>query len=80
MATTSSSHTVIVPKHLHDSDWDFEIAAIINPSWSLLQLKHEKAVIRRKGQVRDVQVPKTSYGGETSGIRTNISRSVRFQY
>jgi U3 small nucleolar RNA-associated protein 3 len=43
------------------------------------KLKHEKAVIRRKGQVRDIRQATTNYGGEASGIRTNISRSVRFK-
>ena len=43
-----------------------------------MQLKHEKAVIRRKGQVREVKLLNGAYGGETSGIRTAISRSVRF--
>ena len=43
------------------------------------KLKHQKAVIRRKGQVRAIRQATTNYGGETSGIRTNISRSVRFK-
>jgi len=44
------------------------------------KLKHEKAVIRRKGQVREVRRPTSaSYGGESTGIRTNLSRSVRFK-
>lgn len=43
------------------------------------KLKHEKAVIRRKGQVRDMKKPEGPYGGETTGIRTGISRSVRFK-
>ncbi|KAG0609316.1 hypothetical protein M758_8G175500 [Ceratodon purpureus] len=43
------------------------------------KLKHEKAVIRRKGQVREIRQASTNYGGEASGIRTNISRSVRFK-
>ncbi|CAK9221969.1 unnamed protein product [Sphagnum troendelagicum] len=44
------------------------------------KLKHEKAVIRRKGQVREVRHPTSaSYGGESTGIRTNLSRSVRFK-
>lgn len=45
-----------------------------------VQLKHEKAVIRWKGQVREVRRPTSaSYGGESTGIRTNLSRSVRFK-
>ncbi|CAM6118645.1 unnamed protein product [Calypogeia fissa] len=43
------------------------------------KLKHDKAVIRRKGQVRAVKAGGGSYGGETTGIRTNLSRSVRIQ-
>ncbi|XP_057854948.2 protein THALLO isoform X1 [Cryptomeria japonica] len=43
------------------------------------KLKHEKAVIRRKGQVRDIRKPQGPYGGETTGIRTGLSRSVRFK-
>lgn len=42
------------------------------------KLKHQKAVIRRKGQVREIKLPSGSYGGESTGIRTQISRSVRF--
>lgn len=42
------------------------------------KLKHQKAVIRRKGQVREIKRPSGSYGGEATGIRTTISRSVRF--
>lgn len=43
------------------------------------KLKHEKAVIRRKGQVREMRQATSNYGGESTGIRTNISRSVRFK-
>eukprot|EP00897_Mesotaenium_endlicherianum_P005543 jgi/Mesen1/5016/ME000025S04418 len=41
------------------------------------KLAHAKAVVRRKGQVRDVKVPTASYGGEATGIKSSISRSVR---
>eukprot|EP00246_Nothoceros_aenigmaticus_P009123 TRINITY_DN24450_c0_g1_i1.p1 TRINITY_DN24450_c0_g1~~TRINITY_DN24450_c0_g1_i1.p1 ORF type:complete len:710 (-),score=206.06 TRINITY_DN24450_c0_g1_i1:81-2012(-) len=41
------------------------------------KVKHEKAVIRRKGQVRDLRTAIKPYAGEATGIRTNISRSVR---
>ncbi|XP_052173515.1 protein THALLO isoform X2 [Diospyros lotus] len=44
------------------------------------KLKHQKAVVRRKGQVRDIRRPTGSYGGEASGINAGISRSIRFKY
>ncbi|KAH7547581.1 hypothetical protein FEM48_Zijuj01G0325000 [Ziziphus jujuba var. spinosa] len=43
------------------------------------KLKHQKAVERRKGQVRQVKKPTTHYGGETTGINAGISRSIRFK-
>uniref|UniRef100_A0A0D6R543 Sas10 C-terminal domain-containing protein n=1 Tax=Araucaria cunninghamii TaxID=56994 RepID=A0A0D6R543_ARACU len=42
------------------------------------KMKHQKAVIRRKGQVREIRKFEGPYGGEATGIRTGISRSVRF--
>ncbi|XP_010906877.1 protein THALLO [Elaeis guineensis] len=43
------------------------------------KIKHQKAVIRRKGQVRDIRKPTGPYGGESTGINTSISRSIRFK-
>ncbi|KAL8619202.1 hypothetical protein ACOMHN_049984 [Nucella lapillus] len=37
--------------------------------------KYRRALIRRKGQVRDYKPPKTAYSGEMTGIRTGIIRS-----
>lgn len=42
------------------------------------KMKHDKAVNRRKGQVRDIRKPNASYGGEVTGINPRISRSTRF--
>ncbi|XAR62839.1 hypothetical protein NMG60_11017735 [Bertholletia excelsa] len=42
------------------------------------KLKHQKAVVRRKGQVRDIRKPTGPYGGEATGINAGISRSIRF--
>ena len=43
--------------------------------------KYEKAVMRRKGQVQDTiregPADGASYGGEETGIRTHIKKSVR---
>nr|XP_024369470.1 something about silencing protein 10-like [Physcomitrium patens] len=46
---------------------------------SLKLPKHEKAVIRRKGQVREMRQATSNYGGESTGIRANTSRSVRLK-
>jgi U3 small nucleolar RNA-associated protein 3 len=43
------------------------------------RMRHAKAVINRKGQVRDAKVHTSGYGGEASGIKSSISRSVRMQ-
>lgn len=44
------------------------------------RMQYKKAVIRRKGQVRDIREGETShYGGEKTGIQSNLSRSRKFQ-
>ena len=40
--------------------------------------KHKKAVTRRKGQVQDMAGGTAGYGGESTGIKSNLSRSRRF--
>jgi hypothetical protein len=40
------------------------------------RMQYRKAVIRRKGQVRDVRIGEAGYyGGETTGIKSNLTRS-----
>ncbi|XP_020883636.1 something about silencing protein 10 isoform X2 [Arabidopsis lyrata subsp. lyrata] len=41
--------------------------------------KHEKKVIDRKGQVRDIRKQTGPYSGETRGINPNTSRSIRIK-
>lgn len=41
--------------------------------------KFRKAVIRRKGAVREVRSKVELYGGEVSGVKTHIKRSIKLQ-
>lgn len=40
--------------------------------------KYRRAVIKRKGQVRDAKAQEGAYGGESSGINQNVTHSRRF--
>lgn len=42
------------------------------------RVKFSKAETRRKGQVQAVKSPGGVYGGETTGIKAKLSKSVRF--
>ncbi|VDI46343.1 U3 small nucleolar RNA-associated protein 3 [Mytilus galloprovincialis] len=44
-----------------------------------LRNKFRKAKIRRKGQVREARTEMKRYGGEVSGIRAGIKRSVKLK-
>ncbi|XP_065358141.1 something about silencing protein 10 [Calliphora vicina] len=41
--------------------------------------KYRKALIRRKGAVRTVRTETSRYGGEISGIKATVSKSVKFR-
>lgn len=43
------------------------------------RMKYRKAKIRRKGQVREARTEMHRYGGETSGIRAGIKRSIKLK-
>ena len=40
-----------------------------------LKNKFAKAVVRRKGKVRDMKVGATTYGGEETGVKTSVIKS-----
>lgn len=43
------------------------------------RVQYRRALIRRKGQVQEVRAPESNaYGGETTGIKRNLSRSRKF--
>lgn len=42
------------------------------------RVKFAKAETRRKGQVQAIKSPAGAYGGESTGIKAKISKSVRF--
>lgn len=41
--------------------------------------KYEKALIKRKGQVQEFSGAQSSYGGEKSGIKTNLTKSTKIK-
>ncbi|CAB3360712.1 Hypothetical predicted protein [Cloeon dipterum] len=43
------------------------------------RMKYRKAVIRRKGQIREHRPEISKYGGELSGIKASVTKSVKFK-
>ncbi|KAH8038918.1 hypothetical protein HPB51_004030 [Rhipicephalus microplus] len=43
------------------------------------KMKYRKAKISRKGQVREVRTELQKYGGELSGIRAGVTRSIKMK-
>lgn len=43
------------------------------------KLKYRKAKIRRKGAVREARTEITRYGGESSGIKANVKKSIKIK-
>ena len=41
------------------------------------KIKYAKAVVRRKGQVREMRNEAEGYGGEASGVRKGVGKSRR---
>lgn len=41
--------------------------------------KYRKAIIRRKGAVREVRKELSRYGGEISGIKTSVTKSIKIK-
>lgn len=42
------------------------------------RVRYEKALVRRHGQVQEVRERSAAYGGEATGIKSGISKSVKF--
>ncbi len=40
-------------------------------------MKYAAATVRRKGQVQEVRAGGAAYGGEATGIKARVSKSVR---
>lgn len=43
------------------------------------RLRYESAQKKRQGMVQNIRTPDDVYGGEATGIKKNVSKSVRFK-